>query len=299
MELQQLKYFVSAAEEMNFTTAARKCFVTQTAISQQIKQLEKEWGVQLFNRKNNNHLTLTKAGEKLLQDAKEILFYANKTDYDMQQYKGPAANTFRFGYYESGFVPHLQMLLVRFIEKYPVISINSIQETEPHLLEMLKEGELDAAIGFPGDLLDAENCLERIKLKDFRYLMMTAPGLYAAPSGSEIELSADYPIKVVAESELLWKGFQRFFEDSPRCTSYVVTRCLNPNFSMFPDLYAGHFTAIIPEYMKYSSAQIANYYEIRSLNLAAPVELVWRKGKKNKNTDKMLTICQEYFEQNF
>ncbi|MBR1838427.1 MAG: LysR family transcriptional regulator, partial [Bacteroidaceae bacterium] len=50
MELRQLKYFVKAAETENFSIAAQECFVVQSTLSQQIKQLEDDLGVQLFER---------------------------------------------------------------------------------------------------------------------------------------------------------------------------------------------------------------------------------------------------------
>lgn len=61
MDIRGLKYFISAAECLNFTRAAKECFITQTAMSQHIANMEKELGFQLF-RRNNRNVELTTAG---------------------------------------------------------------------------------------------------------------------------------------------------------------------------------------------------------------------------------------------
>ena len=63
MELRQLKYFVKVAEMKNFSEAARLLNVTQSTLSQQIKQLEGELGVELFTR-NSHHVDLTDIGKE-------------------------------------------------------------------------------------------------------------------------------------------------------------------------------------------------------------------------------------------
>ena len=63
MELRQLKYFVKSAEYLNFSEAAKHLFITQSTLSQQIKQVECELGFTLFLR-NSRHISLTEAGEE-------------------------------------------------------------------------------------------------------------------------------------------------------------------------------------------------------------------------------------------
>ena len=72
MNLKQLEYFVSVAETLNFTRAARKCFISQTAMTQQIRALEESIGVLLFIR-DKHHVELTPAGRVFMYEAKAIL----------------------------------------------------------------------------------------------------------------------------------------------------------------------------------------------------------------------------------
>ena len=66
MELRQLRYFVKTAETLNFSEAARLLYVTQSTLSQQIRQLEQELDTMLFVRDSHN-VTLTDSGERLHQ----------------------------------------------------------------------------------------------------------------------------------------------------------------------------------------------------------------------------------------
>jgi DNA-binding transcriptional LysR family regulator len=80
MELRQLKYFVTVAEELQFVSASRKLLVSQPALSQQIKLLETELGVDLFikiKRQIYRKVELTEAGKVFLKDAKKILQWCN------------------------------------------------------------------------------------------------------------------------------------------------------------------------------------------------------------------------------
>ncbi len=72
MELRQLKYFVKVAELLSFSKAAKVLYITQSTLSQQIKQLEDELDMALLYR-NNHKVSLTEAGEAFLEGAKKTL----------------------------------------------------------------------------------------------------------------------------------------------------------------------------------------------------------------------------------
>ena len=72
MNRNQLRYFVAAAEHRSFTKAAEQYYISQTAVTQQIQQLEQSLGCELFDR-STRPVSLTSAGSAFLQDAKAIL----------------------------------------------------------------------------------------------------------------------------------------------------------------------------------------------------------------------------------
>ena len=79
MELRQLKCFVSAANHLSFTKAAKECFIVQSSMTEQIINLENELNVKLFERQHKG-LTLTEAGEFFLPRAKAILLEDQKAE---------------------------------------------------------------------------------------------------------------------------------------------------------------------------------------------------------------------------
>lgn len=84
MELRQLRYFIKLAEVLNYSAASRELFITQSTLSQQIINLEGEFGVRLFNR-NSHAVSLTPAGEVLLPLAQATLDAADRCRKSMEK----------------------------------------------------------------------------------------------------------------------------------------------------------------------------------------------------------------------
>ncbi|MDP9863337.1 MULTISPECIES: LysR family transcriptional regulator [Streptosporangium] len=78
MELRQLEYFLAVAEEGGFSRAAERLNIVQSAVSQQIRRLERELGLPLFDR-STRHVQLSSAGERLLPEARAVLAAADRT----------------------------------------------------------------------------------------------------------------------------------------------------------------------------------------------------------------------------
>ena len=146
MEIRQLNYFVKAADLLHFTEAAAACFVTQSTLSQQIKQLENELGMLLFDR-IGKHVKLTEAGKVFLDHAKQILLDVRIGKEVINELNNMAVGDLKIGVtyaFSSMVLPALEP----FSAKNPGIQI-FIEYGPPELLESkLKSAELDIILTF-------------------------------------------------------------------------------------------------------------------------------------------------------
>ncbi len=145
MELRQLRYFVAVAYKRHFTQAAEELNIAQPALSQQIRQLEREFGVTLFER-TSRHVRLTPAGEALLVRAERILAEVEWVRMEMQEYSGLARGRVVIGALQSLEAFRFSALLSRFHTRYPGIEIILREEATERLLELLNTGQLDLTL---------------------------------------------------------------------------------------------------------------------------------------------------------
>ena len=122
MELRQLRYFVKVAETLNFSEAARCLFVTQSTLSQQIKQLEQELDTVLLTRTSHS-VSLTEAGEELLPYARRTLLDADLCVERLGDLREMLCGTLNIGVTYS-FGPILTETLVTFMKQYPKVKLN-------------------------------------------------------------------------------------------------------------------------------------------------------------------------------
>ena len=151
MELRHLKYFVKIAETLNFSEAAKSLFITQSTLSQQIRQLEQEMDAQLFER-NNHNVRLTEAGEELLPYARQTLKASQACLDRIQDLQSLLTGTLNIGVTFS-FSSILTESLFTFIKLYPKVKLNIYYKPMAELMKMLEHDEVDFALTFrPAEL---------------------------------------------------------------------------------------------------------------------------------------------------
>ena len=146
MELRQLKYFVKAAETLNFSEAAKALFITQSTLSQQIRQLEQEMNAQLFTR-NSHNVSLTEAGEELLPYARNTLHSADTCIDRIHDLQHLLTGTLDIGVTFT-FSPILTETLITFMKQYPQVKLNICYGPMTDLMERLGHRELDFVLAF-------------------------------------------------------------------------------------------------------------------------------------------------------
>jgi DNA-binding transcriptional LysR family regulator len=146
MEIRQIRYAVSVARHLHFTKAAQELFVAQPALSYQIKQLEIELGVQLFDR-STRHVTLTDAGRAFLPSARRILAELDDIHEKVSDTIGLERGLVQLGAQQSvtacGALPHL---LMDFHRLHPGVDVVMQEESADEALKLLRERKLDLAL---------------------------------------------------------------------------------------------------------------------------------------------------------
>jgi DNA-binding transcriptional LysR family regulator len=146
MDARQLEYFVAVAEELNFTRAAVRCHVVQSALSYQIARLERENGVTLFERTSRS-VRLAPAGELLLPRARRVLAELDLASAELTEFAGVLTGRLRLGMIGSASeaAPMVEQALVTFHRRYPAVEI-AIQDTgSAHMADLVRDGLLDVA----------------------------------------------------------------------------------------------------------------------------------------------------------
>ena len=145
MDLKQLEYIVEIAEEKNITKAAKKLYITQSALNQTLLKLEKEVGEPLFERSKLN-LYLTEIGKIYIEQAKKILEIRKETYEKIDEIKGDYNSIIRIGLTpERGMLMFLSIYPI-FHEIYPNIKIEALELSVEEQHKMIEERKLD--IGF-------------------------------------------------------------------------------------------------------------------------------------------------------
>lgn len=146
MELRQLKYFVKTAELLNFSEAAKVLYITQSTLSQQIRQLEQELDVALFYR-DSHSVILTEGGEQLLPYAIQTLRSATMCADRIRDLKEMLSGSLDIGITYT-FAPIITETVLEFIKLYPNVKLHIFYKTMEELLEMLSKRELDFVLAF-------------------------------------------------------------------------------------------------------------------------------------------------------
>ncbi|QOV18366.1 LysR family transcriptional regulator [Blautia liquoris] len=145
MNLRQLEYFVSVAETLSFTRTAEKFYISQTAVTQQIKTLENNIGVKLL-RRTKRHVELTPAGNVFLSEAKAILNRTQDAIKKAQKAATGFTGNLNLGIVEGYDNPDLPEILRSFKSGYPNVSLSIVEADTSTLYTRLLDNTLDVVL---------------------------------------------------------------------------------------------------------------------------------------------------------
>lgn len=295
MELRHLKYFVAVAAELNFSRAAVRLYISQPALSRQIKNLEDELGVLLFLRQPDG-LILTEAGIFFIEQAKDIL---HRSQVAVQTLKADYTNTHQplvIGYIPTILQTFLGQTLNRFGQAYPEVSVRFQEMPPSEQVKALREGAIDIAfMGNPPDELDAEFTVKCVKKVPIAAVL---PDTHPLAGESSINLASLASEKFIGMSEEKFPGRNDRIRDTCRYAGFI------PNLHLFADSHASMIAlvgakqgvAVMPQ-----EAEALPHPQVVFVSLHHPIyyarsTAVWRKEIPTKSLDKYLKILFEHIQ---
>jgi len=174
MELYQLRSFVAVAEAGHLTRAAEKLHVSQPAVSAQIKALEDELDLALFERTSSG-MVLTAAGERLLVDAEKVLAAAQAMRTEAKALKGEVAGKVRVGTMSDPAFIRIGEFLSATVERYPLLQLELHHEITGAAFAKVRNGELDASFYY-GEIEHPD--VARLRLRESTY-RVAAPAAWS------------------------------------------------------------------------------------------------------------------------
>jgi DNA-binding transcriptional LysR family regulator len=287
VELRQLSYFVTVARERHFGRAAERLHIGQPAVSQQIRRLERELGVELLDR-SPRHVRLTRAGELFLPEAEAVLAAAERARASVIT-EPPAL---RLGT-SAGLGEHLERVLDRLAALVPGLAVELAYAPTAVRLEKVAKGELDAAFV----RLGSDPVQARVRLVP----VWRDPLLAALPARHELARSAEVSLPDLAGLPLRLTRRRR----NPPLVDLVLSACAAAGFEPIPGAGADSLQDTLaaigtgrPSWTVVFASHAAQLHSSRVafVPFAAPglslvTALAVPPGKPGAHLDALLTAC--------
>lgn len=206
MEFRQLRYFVSVAQELHFGRAAERLQITQPALSKQIRVLETELGIGLFIRTKRT-VKLTQAGEVFLEQAQQLLVYAEEAVKLAKRTALGEVGRLSVGFTATATYTVLPELIGRFRVHYPQVEVEMLELSTEAQVTALNRGQID--LGFLHPPIDARGLeLYPILAEEFVVVLPQQHHLLHKQSLSLKDLAAEsFILHPRSEGPFLYDGF--------------------------------------------------------------------------------------------
>jgi DNA-binding transcriptional LysR family regulator len=288
MEIRHLRYFVTTAEELHFTRAAKRLGIAQPPLSQQIQQLEREVGTQLFHRLSRG-VELTEAGRSFWHDARAVLDQIDRAKAAAQAVARGERGSIRIGFTSSAsFNPFVPAVISEYRQKHPKVELSLGENTTSVLLAQLREGRLDFAFLRPA-MGEVGNMRTRLLFEED--MCIALPALH--------KLVASPALKLIALAEESFIMYPR--ANGRALYDTIIAGCRNAGFS--PNIgqeapqmastvnlvAAGIGVAIVPASMRQLQTQGVTYRPIDGPPIKAALSLTYRDDPLSAAMTEFLT----------
>jgi DNA-binding transcriptional LysR family regulator len=235
MELRQLRYFVTVADYGHFGRAAEALHIVQPAVSQQVARLERELGIELFDR-SRRQITLTPDGQAFLSHARRVLDASGQAARAAAGLAAGQTGLLRVGSSEV-LGPRLQQILAAFRRHRPAAVIELVPAPTPVKLAAVSDGDLDAAFvraAPPTSGITVEPLWDEP-------LHAAIPARLAPADGSPVDLAILASLPLAQASQAANPGVHELITAACRAAGFIPRP--GPSFGIIQDLLAAHVAA--------------------------------------------------------
>lgn len=293
MELRQLRYFVAVARELNFHTAARSLNISQPPLSYQIKQLEAELRVRLFNRTKRS-VELTQAGRLFLVEAENTLSTALRAKEVVRKQGKDEVGSLTVSCMSSSDVLIVPKIVVPFMRRYPAVQISLRTMNEIDQIEGIEKGEVDVGFstlptGFSGDCVIEP--------------LYHEPYVTVLPEGHRLGRRTKIPFAALSDEP--WIMPDRRY--TPSSYFMIMSRCLAAGFTprivqycqhvqvMFSLIAAGVGVAILPKRVELLPRRGVSFVPLDAPLLKAELAVSYRSSQATGVLASFLQFSREAF----
>lgn len=275
--LRQLQYFLAVAENGSISGAAHHLAISQSTITEAMKELEQDLGVTLFERQARG-MTITHKGQQFLRHATKVLADVADARRALAAEPAPLSGRLQLGVTSlvAGYV--LSDLLARFRRAYPAVSVAAVEDGADYLEHLLVNGELDVAVQvLQAEPADSALKTETLESSDYRLWLPIGHALAESPAVALVEI-AEEPLIALAidDVEATVRGIWRKLRLRPRIA--FRTRSVEAVRSL---VATGAGVALLPDLVYRPWSLEGDRIEARSIVEPLPtveVGIAWRHG---------------------
>ena len=296
MELRHLRYFCAVADHQSFTLAARHLHVSQSGVSGQVRDLEKEIGIALLQR-NSREVSLTPEGAIFLREAREILKHSERAvDLAVRASRGQFGKL-TIGLCGPATAPFLPRLIRGFRKRQPGVNLSLKDIDAMQQPEALIQGKID--IGFTRSIPPQFRPLLRSEV------LFSEPLVAALPRGHVLSNEQSIQVAQLAADRLVL--YSR--EGAPDLFDAIVTLCKKAKFSPkvadSPNLWqsvltmveAGEGVALVPSCVRHLRCNGVTFHALRDRGCMLDLVLAWRNNEADAIRDSFLNLLRSSREE--
>jgi DNA-binding transcriptional LysR family regulator len=291
MELRHLRYFVVVAQEVNFTRAAQRLRIAQPALSSQIKKLEQELGVRLFERVGRG-VRLTEAGQLLLEEARHHFVQIEQTVRVVQETGHGEVGRLSLGFIPAASNNILPPILREFRNRFPKVELFLREMMPDEAVQGLHDGRVDLSFSF----FPFEDETVRCKVICRESLVVALPETHPLACESKVEMRAlaDEPFILPAQYS------------TPSLYGKVMDICRQAGFApkavqkdvglmqTIIGLVAGEIgVALVPASLRNLTRKGVVYREVQGFTPTVEMSVMWRRDNTRPVLSSFLQVVDD------